>query len=426
MSARVATARSIEEEFAAWYSNVDPALVADPYPFFDRLRAESPVHRQAGLVVFSRYSECAAAAIDPRLEKTDGKRYDYGSLDRGSLPDSSRRQLDELFQMERLALNKTEGEEHSRLRGLVQTAFAPRMIERLEQRIVEVAESLIDEVAGTGRMDAIDDLAYQLPLIVISEMLEVPTEDRHLIREWGLGMSGLFGGVRDDVAQVIDDAHRNRKELFAYIHGIVERRRRSTRRADSVMSLLLEAGADGRISDKQLIAVLAQFVFAGHETTTNAIGNAIVALMTHRDQWELLCADLALARGAADEALRYLSPVQTEPRYATVDVMIGEAQVRHGDRVRMIWAAANRDPERFVQPDRFDIRRRDNKHLAFGVGRHYCLGASLARAEIATALAALARRFPDMRMRDERPRWRPSFNVRGVTELPLELGRDRG
>jgi cytochrome P450 len=140
--------------------------------------------------------------------------------------------------------------------------------------------------------------------------------------------------------------------------------------------------------------------------------------MPHRDP--------GLARSAADEALRYLSPVQAEPRYATTDVFVGgDARIHQGERVRMIWAAANRDPERFPDPDRFDIRRQDNKHLALGMGRHYCLGASLARTEMATAFAALARRFPDMRMADDRPRWRPIFNFRGVTELPLVLGADR-
>ena len=420
-----AAGRSLHDEFAAWYST-DPELVADPYPFFHRLRRESPVHRQAGLVVLSRYADCAAAAIEPRLEKTDGKRYDYGALDREALPERSQQQLDELFHMERLALNKTEGEEHARLRGLVQKAFTPRMIEKLERRIVEICAELLDAAAGKERIDAIDDLAYQLPLVVISEMLEVPSEDRYRIREWGLGMGGLVGGVRDDVTRVVDDAHRNRKEMFAYMRGIVERRRASRGRAESVMSLLLDAGADGRIADEQLIAVLVQFIFAGHETTTNAIGNAIVALMHHRDQWERLCADLTLARSAADEALRYGSPVQTEPRYVTTDVVLaGGIALEQGERVRILWAAANRDPERFPEPDRFDVARPDNKHLALGIGRHYCLGSALARAEIATAVGTLARRFPDMRM-PELPRWRRSFNIRGVVSLPLVLGPDRG
>jgi cytochrome P450 len=417
---------TLTDEFDAWYTN-DPAVIADPYPFFHRLRKEAPIFRRNGLVVLSRHADCSEASINTDLWKTDGKRYDYGSLDPAALPPAQQQQLRELFEMERLGLNKTEGEQHARLRGLVKRAFTPRTVAGMQDRMQQVADELLDRVAPTGHMDAIADFAFQLPIIMICEMLEVPIEDRHQIREWGLGISGLFGGVRDDVLGVIDSAHRNKSALFAYLRKIIEGRR-SARGvgSSSVMSILLEAESGDRLSDEELVANAALFVFAGHETTTNAIGNALIALMTHRSQWDILREDLDLAPNAADEALRYLPPVHTEPRYASREVELAGESIGQGERLRLLWAAANRDPERFEDPDRFDVTRSEIKHLAFGVGRHYCLGASLAKQEIATAISTLARRFPDMRMVEAEPRWRPSFNVHGVSELPLVLGADRG
>lgn len=417
--------RSLEDDFAAWLAS-DSRIVRDPYPFFARLRREAPVYRHGDLLVLSRHADCQAAALDADLWKTDGKRYDYGGLDPATLPQAQRDKLAELFEMERLALNKTEGAQHDRIRMLVQRAFTPRTVEGLAAPLQAIADELLDEAPGEGVLNAIDHFAFQLPLIMICTLLEVPIADRRKIREISQGISGLFAGVRDDVVRVVDEAHRSRLELFAYLRGVIERRKREGGDPDSVMSILLSAEAGDKLSEEELLANAVLFVFAGHETTTNAIGNGLVAMMQHRDQWERLVADPTLARSAADECLRFISPVQTEPRVAMADRELNGVEIREGQRIRMIWASANRDPERFPDPDRFDIGRTDNKHLALGIGRHYCLGASLARLEIATALATLARRFPQMRMAEPEPAWRPSFNVRAVHELPLELGPERG
>jgi cytochrome P450 len=413
--------RSLEDEFAAWLAS-DPRIVRDPYPFFARLRREAPVYRDGDLMVLSRYADCQAVALDGDLWKTDGKRYDYGGLDPAALPQAQRDKLAELFQMERLALNKTEGAQHDRIRMLVQRAFTPKTVEGLAAPLQAIADQLLDEAPGDGVLNAIDDFAFQLPLIMICTLLEVPIADRRKIREISQGISGLFAGVRDDVVRVVDDAHRSRLELFAYLRGVIARRKREGGDPDSVMSILLSAEAGDRLSEEELLANAVLFVFAGHETTTNAIGNALVALMQNRDQWRRLADDPSLARSAADECLRFISPVQTEPRVAMRDTEVGGIPMAQGQRVRMVWASANRDPERFPQPDRFDITRTDNRHLALGVGRHHCLGASLARLEIATAIGTLARRYPQMRMAGDEPDWRLSFNVRAVHELPLVLG----
>ena len=426
MSASVVSARPLDDEFTAWYTN-EPSVTDDPYPFFHRLRAEAPVYRRDRLVVLSRYDDCAKASIEPALWKTDGRSYDYGSLDPSALPPAQREKMRAIFEMEKLGINKLEGAQHARVRGLVQKAFTPRTIDSLQGRIERITEQLLDAVAASGRIDAIDDFAYQLPLIVICEMLRVPPEDRGRIRAWGLGMSPLFSGVVHDAAGVIDRAYDDRVALFAYMREVVRHQRGRPPDPSSVMSMLIFAADGGdELSEDELVGVTAQMVFAGHETTTNAIGNGIVALMTHRDQWDVLREEPTLVRGAVDEILRFEPPVHTDPRFASGDREIGGEPIRQGDRLRLIWAAANRDPARFADPDRFDVTRRDVKHLAFGVGRHYCLGSSLATLEIATALGSLVRRFPDMRMAEERPRWRGSFNLRGVTELPLDLGRDHG
>jgi cytochrome P450 len=426
MSAQEVGVRPIADEFTAWYTN-DPTVAEDPYPFFHRLRAEAPVFRQGALLVLTRYADCAQAAIDTSLWKTDGKSYDYGALDTKRLPAAQREKMAAIFEMEKLGINKLEGPQHARVRALVQKAFTPRTIERLQRRIEEITTGLLDAVGPSGRMDAINDFAYQLPLTVICEMLDVPVKDRERIRTWGLGMSPLFSGRIDDPVRVVDRAYEDRVALFAFMRGIVRQERSATPDSSSVMSMLVNASNEGlTLSEDELVGVSAQMVFAGHETTTNAIGNGIVALMTHRDQWDLLRNDPSLVRNAVDEILRYEPPVHTDPRFASATAEIGGETIHQGDRLRLIWAAANRDPDRFAEPDRFDVTREDVKHLAFGVGRHYCLGASLARLEIGTAIGALVRRFPDMRMAEARPRWRRTFNLRGVTELPLVLGRDHG
>jgi cytochrome P450 len=414
------TALPLTEAFAAWFNNA-PELIDDPYPFFHRLRREAPIYPQGDLIVMSRYAECYAAALQHALWKTDGKSYDYGSLDRNTLPAEQQGLLSELFQMERLALNKTEGEQHDRIRGLLQRAFTPKTIEGLAAPLQKITDDLLDEIGNKSEIDAIDEFAFQLPLIMICTLLEVPVADRRRLRDWSLGISGLFGGARDDLIRVINEAYVNRKALFAYLREIIDRRRITGGDPDSVMSILLAAEGDDRLSSEELVANAALFVFAGHETTTNAIGNGIVAFMQNRDQWELLCKSPSLARNAADEALRYISPVQTEPRYAIRDAKVGDVSVPAGQRVRLLWAAANRDPEKFPEPDRFDITRNGVKHLAFGIGRHHCLGSALARLEISTAFTALAQRFPRMQMIESKPRWRPTFNIRCVTELPLRL-----
>jgi cytochrome P450 len=419
----VATLQSLEDDFADWLQS-HPRIVADPYPFFARLRREAPVHREGDLLVFSRYEDCQAIALNPDLWKTDGERYDYGGLDPASLAPEQKSKLSELFQMERLALNKTEGAQHDRIRMLVQRAFTPKSVEALSAPLQRIADDLLDEAPGDGILDGIDDFAYQLPIIMICTLLEVPIEDRRQIRDISLGISGLFSGVRDNIAEVVDRAHQSRLELFSYLRGVIERRKREGGDPDSVMSILLAAENGDRLSAEELLANVALFVFAGHETTTNAIGNGLIAFMQNRDQWRRLIENPALAGSAADEALRFISPVQTEPRFASSNAEINGATIKRGERIRMIWASANRDEARFADPDRFDIAREDCRHLAFGLGRHFCLGATLARLEIATAFSTLARRFPDLEMVEATPRWRSSFNVRAVGELPLRLGRE--
>jgi cytochrome P450 len=279
-------------------------------------------------------------------------------------------------------------------------------------------DELLDAVEPDGAADIISDLAFHLPLIVICRMLDIPVQERHRIHENAQGFAQLVGGVPG-----VDAPYLAMAALKEHLGGLIDQRRgRST---TPLLQALFDAEQDGdRLSNDELVTMIVHLVFGGHDTTTNLIGNGLLALLTHRDQWDLLRADPALAAGAVEELLRFNAPVQETHRSFEVDTEVDGVTIAAGEMVRVLLGAANRDERRYREPDRLDITRTSIRHLAFGEGPHYCLGSSLTRMEGATVFATLARRFPDMRPAAELGSltWHPYFSLHGLTSLPVTLG----
>jgi cytochrome P450 len=291
----------------------------------------------------------------------------------------------------------------------------------MRDRIQEITDELLDRVASKGRMEIVSDLAFQLPLIVICEMLDIPLDGRYIIRKWTNDIAAFQDGANP---AVVDETHASVFALRDHLRAILARRRGS-RTTDLLGALLAAEGEGGdRFSEEELVPVIAHFVFAGHETTTNLIGNGLrTLLLEHRDQWNVLCEDPCFVPNSVEELLRYDGPVQIANRTAVEDCEIGGTPVHRWDTVTLLLGAANRDPNRFYEPDRVDVTRDDSKHVGFGLGQHFCLGAALTRLETATVLETLVRRFPEMKVAAPSVVYRADHRLRGVESLPVLLGQ---
>ena len=369
---------------------------ADPYPHYRALRESDPVHfdemRQSWMLM--RYED-----VDRALRET--VRF---SAEQGGTPNS---------------MLVSDPPRHTRLRGLVSKAFTPATVRRLRPRIEAIVDDLLDAGADRETIDAIAEFAYPLPITVIAELLGVDAEDRDFFRAESQKIALAIGPSADPYAAA--RAGEGRGRLLAYFDDLIARRRAEPR--EDLVSAMIQAEERGDLlSHGELLAMLLLLLVGGHETTVNLIGNGLLALLRNPEQLELLRTTAGIERGAVDELLRYDSPVQYTGRLATEDTVIGGKQVRRGERVRMILASANRDPEAFADPDRLDLTRDAAHHLSFGMGVHYCLGAELARLEGAIALPAIVRRFPKLRLTEQTLRWRPASVMRGLEALPLALG----
>jgi cytochrome P450 len=370
-------------------------FLADPYPYYRTLRETDPVHfdelRQSWML--TRYDDVERALRD----------HAHFSAEQG--PPGS--------------MLVSDPPRHTRLRTLVNKAFTPRTVRRLRPRIQAIVDDLLDAAAGRAEIDAIADFAYPLPITVIAELLGVEPERRDFFRAESQKIALSLGPSADPAAAA--HAAEGRDRLMAYFDGLIAKRRAEPR--DDLVSALIPAEERGDLLDHgELLAMLLLLLVGGHETTVNLIGNGLLALLRHPDQLELLRTTPGSERQAVDELLRYDSPVQYTGRVARSDVELRGKQVRAGDRVRMILASANRDPDAFDDPDTLDLSRDPCHHLAFGFGIHFCLGAELARVEGEIALPTLVRRFPDLRLTGQSLRWRPAPVMRGLEALPIALG----
>jgi cytochrome P450 len=312
---------------------------------------------------------------------------------------------------------------------LVSQAFTPRMVESLRPRIQLLVDELLDAVVETGEMDVLADLAYPLPTVVICELLGVPASDREKFKGWSADASRMLDGYLDQAA--MDKGLVAGMYLFQYFTDLVDARRKEPR--DDLLSALLAAETSGdHLTHAELLSTATLLFVAGFETTMNLLGNGTLALLRNPDQLERMRRDPSLVRTGVEELLRYDGPVHVTARIATQDVEIGGETVREGEQAVAILGAANRDPAQFGEPDRLDVARTPNRHLAFGGGPHFCLGAALARLEGQIAFATLLRRLPDLELATASPAYRDHYVIRGVTELavrftpqPAPAGRER-
>jgi pimeloyl-[acyl-carrier protein] synthase len=387
-----------------------PEVHADPYPLYHRLRTEDPVHRSgSGLWVLTRYADVVAVLRDPRMSSDPRRSAQSQLLARdtdGQYP----------WQDGAPSMLFLDPPDHTRLRTLVNKAFTPAAIGRLRARVEELAERLLDRVAGAGEMDLVDDFAYPLPVTVICELLGVPAQDQTRFRVWSSALVHLLDPlVAEDAFQRALEA---RTALRGYLGALVAERRAHP--ADDLLTALVAAEDEGhRLSEAELVSMCLLLLIAGHETTVNLIANGTLALLAHPAERARLAADPGLAASAVEELLRYDSPVQLVGRHLLADLEVGGRPLRQGETVIAVLGAANRDPAQFPDPDRLDLSRSPNRHVAFGGGIHFCLGATLARMEAQVALTALLRRFPDLAPGDSPPTWRDTVTLRGLASLPL-------
>jgi cytochrome P450 len=384
----------------------DPALRADPYPFLSQLREASPLPMMDGLlVVAARHRDCAALLRHPNASSERNR----SVLAPPNLPARG------------LSFLSLDPPDHTRLRRLVSAAFTPRVVAALRPRITEFVDQLLTRVAAEGRMDVVADLAYPLPVQIISELLGVPPEDHEQFRVWsGLLARALDPQLADPDPERIAAAVDARDEFDRYFLRLIAARRDHPR--DDLLSLLVHAESEGdKLTEEELLATCVLLLVAGHETTTNLIANAVLALLRHPDQLDALRARPDLVDGCVEETLRYDAPVQLTTRAARGPLPVGDIEVPDGGLVLMLLAAAGRDPDVVDEPDRFDITRRPGSHLAFAAGIHFCLGAGLARLESAVALEAFARRAVAPRLAAPDVEYKANVNLRGPARLDVEF-----
>jgi cytochrome P450 len=403
---------SVAESQALLLQLLNPANRADPYSVYRQFRDNGPIRLpDASLTVFSAYRDCDEALRHPassvdRAKSTVAQRmFADGAIARPQGP--------AMF----LFLDPPD---HTRLRKLVSKAFVPKVVNELQPEITRLVDGLLDGIAERGRFDAISDLAYPLPVAVICRLLGVPLKDEP---EFGR-VSALIAQALDPFFAITGEPAEGMQEriqagqwLRDYLRELIEQHR--SQPGDDLMSRLIAVEESGdQLTEDEIVATCSLLLVAGHETTVNLIANAILAMLRHPAQWAALGTDAARAPAVIEETLRYDPPVQLVARIAADNMTIGDTQIAKGDSMMLLLAAAGHDPEEFDRPETFDPDRKAVRHLAFGKGLHYCLGAPLARLEAAVALSAVTARFPEARL-DGEPAYKPNVTLRGLSSLAV-------
>jgi hypothetical protein len=391
-----------------FFNPMDPEFVADPYPMYHRLRTEDPVHKSPlGFWVLTRYEDVVSVLRDHRFAKEAIAAFVAQKLGVETSAGIGISMLDR------------DPPDHTRLRSLVSKAFTPKVVEGLRPRIQQIVDGLLDRAADRRGMDLIEDFAYPIPVIVICEMLGVPVEDHERFRGWSLdlarGLDATLMGAGSDVAQ---RAHASRQALSQYFRELIAERRDSPR-ADLLSALIAAEEAGDKLSEHELLATCILILVAGHETTVNLLGNGTLALLRHPAELRRLRENPGLIGSAIEELLRYDGPVQRTARVPSMDAVIDGHTIEAGEMVMPFIGAADRDPAHFPDPDRLDLSRADNRHVAFGLGIHFCLGAPLARLEGQIAINTMVGRFPKLALATDRVEYRQSLTLRGLTSLPV-------
>jgi cytochrome P450 len=388
----------------------------DPYPFYRSIRERTRVYAPAlgGSVLLTHYDDIVAMLRDDRFSADDRNSRNW---DRIRSRDVKKGLIAEEDSYQPSML-RSDDPDHLRLRTLVSKAFTPRALSKLSHRIEEIVGEHIDTLRGQQSVDLMSSFAAPVPIVVIAEMLGVPPDDRERFKHWSDEVVLQLG------ANTLEEARRARRandELNTYFGKIAEMRR-SEPRDDLISALLLAEEEGDKLSLEEVFASCQLLLVAGNETTTNLIGNGLYALLRNPSELEKLRDQPELIDGAVEEALRYDSPVQATSRHPLEDVEIAGTPVPKGVEVLAMLAAANRDPNRYPDPDRFDIERNGEPHLSFSTGVHFCLGASLARLEARHAISMLVQAFPQLKLADPEPPYRRNLILRGLQRLPVSLG----
>jgi len=389
---------------------LDPDVLANPYPLYHRLRTEDPVHWDPFLHawVVTRYSDVVHVLHHFSADRTPTPEQ-LSAMNLSALSPIAAVMVKQMVFMDPPA--------HTRLRSLASAAFTPGRVQLLRAHIQEIADRLIDAVVQTGQMDVIADFAAQLPAIVSAEMLGVPTSDHLQLKSWSADFAEMLGNFQhnpDHVPRVL----RTVEEMLEYFRAHVRELR--VRPRDGLINLLLTAEINGdRLTEEEVIATGIAAMVGGQETTTNLIGNGLLALLRNPEQLQKLRDDPTLTPSAVEELLRYESPSQHTARMAPCDLELGGRKIRKRQAIFAVMGAANRDPERFPQPDCLDLARADNRHLAFGWAAHFCFGAALARIEGQISFATILRHMPDLALQEVPLQWRTNLGLRGLVALPV-------
>jgi len=393
---------------------LDPANRADPYPVYTQFRDRGPLQLpEANLTVFSTYRDCEEVLRHPssasdRLKSTIAQRRIAAGVAPRPLGPPGFLLLDP--------------PDHTRLRKLVSKAFVPKVVNALQPDITALVGGLLDRIAEQGRFDVISDLAYPLPVAVICRLLGVPLEDEPKFSHASALLAQSldpFVAFTGELPDGIEERMRAGRWLRDYLRGLIEQRR--SHPGDDLMSALIAVEESGdQLAEEEIVASCNLLLIAGHETTVNLIANAILAMLRHLRQWAALGADAGRASAVVEETLRYDPPVQMVGRIAADDMTIGDTHVVKGDIMMLLLAAGQRDPAEFQRPETFDPDRGTLRHLAFGRGPHFCLGAPLARLEASVALPAVTARFPSARL-DGEPVYKPNVTLRGLSTLAVAV-----
>ena len=398
----------------------NPATNANPFPEFARLRVEDPVHWSPAMKawIVTRHADVKQVALNNKQISADRLTPFFKTN-----PEYQKGSIESLVRYLNHWMVFRDPPDHTRLRRLFNKAFTPTSVENLRPNIESIVALLIDGMqakAGRGEtVDYIADFAYPLPASVIMDLLGVPRTDLQVVKEWSDDIA-LFIGTAQVAGNKYLRAESGAKAMSGYFRTLVEARTAEPR-DDMITHLVLARDDRDALSTDEIIGTCILLLFAGHETTSNLIGNGFLYSMKNREQWERLIADPSLAPTAVEEFLRYDGPSGAFARVAATDVEMGGKTIREGQRVFAFMNAANRDPEAFEDAERFDIGRVQNPHLTFGHGIHFCLGAPLARLEAQIAAIRLTERLPDIRLSGGDPEWHDSLILRGVKSLPVSL-----
>ena len=392
---------------------LDPAVMANPYPLYARLREQDPVHWDPFLQawVVSRYAD--AVTVLQRF-----------SADRAPAPEVFRSlgcpALGPIAQLMTKQMMFIDGPAHARLRSLAAAALAPRYAQALRQNIQGIADQLIDPIAACGHADLLADFAEPLPSMVATGIIGAPVSDYKRFRVWSLDFGKMLGSIQH-AAESAPQISRSLHEAVAYFRRAI--REQGTKPVKGLVHSLVNAEVDGaRLTEEEVIANCILVTAASQEDLTNLIANGMLTLLRHPEKLTQLACDSSLIPSAVEELLRYESPTQQTIRVAPDDVVLGGKLIRKRQRVIVLIAAANRDPEKFTDPEHLDLARRDNQHLAFGWAAHFCIGAALARVEGQVAIETLLRRLPNPALESTHADWRMNLSLRGLQSLPVRFG----